>query len=286
MIPKFLDLLDIFSDEKKCINYLFEKGALDKIDFCPNCNSEMSIRDNIFRCKTKSCRKKISIFRNSFFGKTKLRCNVVLLIGYLWLSGCTHSMILSMTGHSSRTITDFLHFYRQLISESIDEDDMLIGGEGVEVEIDESKFAKRKYHRGRMVEGCWIVGGVEKTPQRKIFVEIVENRDNQTLSDVIARHVLPGSIVLTDCWKGYCKIENNLPIIHKTVNHSKYFTDPITQVNTNTIEGTWSGMKRKIPIRNRNADTMNSHIFEFIWRRLNKDNLWEGLFKALKDTLF
>ena len=37
-----------------------------------------------------------------------------------------------------------------------------IGGNGVEVEIDESKFGKRKYYRGHQVEGQWVFGGCEK----------------------------------------------------------------------------------------------------------------------------
>ena len=38
-----------------------------------------------------------------------------------------------------------------------------IGGLGTVVEIDESKFGKRKYNRGRMVEGTWVVlDGIER----------------------------------------------------------------------------------------------------------------------------
>jgi hypothetical protein len=39
----------------------------------------------------------------------------------------------------------------------------MIGGEGVLVEIDESKFGHRKYNVGRVVEGTWIFCGLKKT---------------------------------------------------------------------------------------------------------------------------
>ena len=38
-----------------------------------------------------------------------------------------------------------------------------IGGPGHTIEIDESKFGKRKYHRGRIVVGKWVLGGFCRT---------------------------------------------------------------------------------------------------------------------------
>ncbi|KAF2352575.1 hypothetical protein FHG87_016671, partial [Trinorchestia longiramus] len=34
-----------------------------------------------------------------------------------------------------------------------------IGGEGIIVEADESKFGKRRYNRGHRIEGIWILNG-------------------------------------------------------------------------------------------------------------------------------
>jgi len=39
----------------------------------------------------------------------------------------------------------------------------MIGGEGIVVEIDESKFGKRKYSRGHKVDGVWVLEIVERT---------------------------------------------------------------------------------------------------------------------------
>jgi transposase-like protein len=78
-----------------------------------------------------------------------------------------------------------------------------VGGPGVIVEVDESKFGKRKYNKGHAVEGVWVVGGVARTEGREIFLEVVEERSTRTLTRILKKHILPGSIVHTDCWKGY-----------------------------------------------------------------------------------
>ena len=156
-----------------------------------------------------------------------------------------------------------------------------IGGPGIIVEIDESKLSKRKYNRGHHVEGIWVVGGVERTTDRKLFVVEVNNRNAQTLSEKIEQYVLHGSIIYTDCWRGYTFLDNNEHYTHQTVNHSVTFIDPITNVHTNTIEGTWSGLKNKIPKRNRTRDNLGNHILSFIWRRQNEGNLWNALLYAL-----
>jgi hypothetical protein len=45
------------------------------------------------------------------------------------------------------------------------------------IEIDESKFGKRKYNKGHRVEGVWIVERVS----RSITLKSVVRRDSETL---------------------------------------------------------------------------------------------------------
>lgn len=52
------------------------------------------------------------------------------------------------------------------------------------VEIDESKFGRRKYHRGHHVEGQWIFGGIERETGSCFFIP-VERRDKDTLLKII-----------------------------------------------------------------------------------------------------
>jgi transposase-like protein len=189
--------------------------------------------------------------------------------------------ICSITGHSCTTIVSFTQFYRQLVASAVDTEHCMIGGEGIIVEIDEAKFGKRKYHRGHRVEGAWVVGGIERTNEKKTFLERVEDRSAVTLLEVINRYVLPGSIVYTDMWKGYDKLEEALDVKHYTVNHSNDFKDPTTGVHTNTIEGLWNGIKLGIKPRSRNKKQIDGYLMEFIWRKRNSRSLWEALLNAL-----
>ena len=127
-----------------------------------------------------------------------------------------------------------------------------VGGPGIIVEVDESKFGKRKYNKGHAVEGVWVGGGVARTADRELFLEVVEDRSAVTLTSVLKKHIIPGSIIHTDCWRGYSSRRiNGFGCTHKTVNHAEtYVAEDGT--HTNTIEGNWRPMKAIIPKRNFN----------------------------------
>ncbi|KAG0430916.1 hypothetical protein DMUE_5613 [Dictyocoela muelleri] len=64
------------------------------------------------------------------------------------------------------------------------------------VEIDESLFFKRKYNRGRLTDGQWYIGGIERG--KNVFIETVNNRNKQIILRVIQENVRPGTIVITN----------------------------------------------------------------------------------------
>jgi transposase-like protein len=121
-----------------------------------------------------------------------------------------------------------------------------LGGHGLTVEIDEAKFWKSKYHRGRYVKGQWVFGGVERG-SNKTFLVPVEKRDAATLLDILQKWVLPNTIIISDCWKAYQGIPDKTLFYHFTVNHSINFVDPETGAHTNSIERTWRDVRSTIP---------------------------------------
>ena len=80
-------------------------------------------------------------------------------------------------------------------------------------------------------------------PLKKCFYVQVENRNENTMEKILFKYVLPGSVVYTDQCKAYDNQCLEALIVHRIVNHSFSFKDPLTNVHTNTIEGLNNGLK-------------------------------------------
>jgi hypothetical protein len=173
----------------------------------------------------------------------------------------------------------------------VDEEGMQIGGEDVEVEVDESMFKHRKYWRGRRVgNGKWVVGGINKYIQpdetrRPYFVAIVDKRDADTMKKLFKKYVKPGSKVSTDEWKAYKWIgeKGSGYNEHNTVCHKRTFKAK-DGTCTNTIEGNWHGMKCRMP-KSARAKDLDNHLFFVVWRDQNEDDLEGGIINALRSIV-
>ncbi|KAG0810638.1 hypothetical protein G6F18_013591 [Rhizopus arrhizus] len=75
-------------------------------------------------------------------------------------------------------------------------------------------------------------------------------------------------------------------LIVETVNHSKTFRDPKTGACTNTIEGTWNGIKRGVTSRHRTASMMPWKLVEFIWRRKHAGDHWKAMLACFSQVSF
>jgi len=132
------------------------------------------------------------------------------------------------------------------------------------VEIDESKFGKRKYHRGHYVKGQWVFGGVERGTGRT-FLVAVHDRSAKTLIGLIKQWILPGTTIISDCWAAYNSLREE-GYTHFTVNHSIAFVDQTTGAHTNTIESTWKHVKVLLSPYNRKADYVY-FLAEYMFRQ-------------------
>ena len=278
------ELSFMFFNEEVCILFLLREEVVTLLGACAVCGGKLARHGKICKCTSKYCRKSVSLFAGSFFHGSRLPCSDVLFLAYQWLTKCSTETMCTHSGCSSRTVVAYRMYFRQLVCEMLESDCEVIGGVGVIVEVDETKVGKRKNHRGHRVEGAWVLVGVERTSERRVFAEVVANRDAATIESVLARHVAEGSILYTDEWKAYPVAARNLGLEHRTVKHKAFFKDPVTGVHTNSVEGVNGAIKRAIPQTNRTARAIPSLLVEYVWRRRNFRNLWRAFLRALKEV--
>jgi transposase-like protein len=232
------------------------------------------------RCTWMHCKRKFSALEGSIAYKSKLKLDKILEVIYLWCMDANTSLICSIIQISKTTISLLYKKMNKHLTNSYYRQLPKLGGENTIVEIDESKFGKRKYHRGHSVEGVWVFGMVEKTTQRKILLFPVERRNADTLLRLIIDNVMSDSIIYSDCWKAYAKLVRYFRR-HLTVNHSLTFKDPISQAHTNTIEGNWSAIKAGIPRRKRTKKDITMYLIKFMIKRNEPGDVFANIIKYL-----
>lgn len=258
-----------------------KQKALEMI--CIYCLGNVSLqKDNLYvRCTRKKCRKRMQISANQIFYNSKINKECAIFIINSLLNFFSNKYIKSQIEIDKKSILRIKNMIFPMINNINHVDNTMIGGENIVVEIDESKFGKRKYHRGHKVEGVWILGMVERgTEKRKLILIPVEKRDAITLTNLILKYVKPGSIIYTDMWKGYSTL-SKFDYQHFTVNHSAEFVVPNTEIHTNTIEGTWSYVKSIIPKRYRTKDEIHFYLYLIMIKR----NISEDVFQLLLNEL-
>ncbi|XP_073996546.1 uncharacterized protein [Rhodnius prolixus] len=260
--------------EMKVLQFCMDVALIGRRYVCPKCGCDMKLsKQNSaidkyeWRCRvysTPSHDLRRSVRKGSWFERSKIALIDVLLMTKFFVQKRTQHDVCFELSLSSVSVCDWRSFYREVCMEIVINESSMLGGVGKIVEIDESKFGKRKYNRGKHVDGRWVFGGVERG-SNKCFFRVVETRDKDTLLDVIKTFILPGSTIYSDCWKSHdCLADEGFK--HLKVNHSLNFKDPKTGVHTNAIEGTWSSIKRQLPTRTVTGQ-FDSYLAEYMWHR-------------------
>ena len=204
----------IFSSEESSLQYLIDKQILPDRRRCTICSGWMTLTE-CSRTKYKDgcawhcCNKWVSVRVGSILHQRRIPYRQFIDLLAEFSRGSTASTAALHTGLSKSTVESIYTEIQERIAEEVQTLPKL-GGPGKEVQIDEAKFGKRKYNRGRIVPGSWVLGGVESDTD-KCFLALCPNnrRSEATLLPIIQQYVSPGTTIITDMWKGYYNLGNH-----------------------------------------------------------------------------
>lgn len=265
-----ISILPIFIKQYIAINFTIQNNLIYTDMICDKCGVHMNLINDTSRKLGKkwycyNCNISRSILYGSVLYCAKISIEKIFYLLYCWVYGYSCKLTSHETDVHINTVTYYFTLFRNACdSFVISCNKCKIGGKTVQ--IDETLICRRKFNVGRVLNQVWIFGGI-CIEDHQFFCLPVINRTTETLSEEIKNYILPGTTIISDCWKAYDYLNTSNEYTHLTVDHSKNFVNPVDGSNTQTIERMWRELKKinkkyeGIP-----KNKINEHVSEFIWR--------------------
>jgi transposase-like protein len=207
--------------EARCKQVVYQ--LLTKRACCVTCSEALSWKREYGWCR--SCRTKVRPKAATWFRGSNLRYRQIFLLLWCFQHRQSPNTARLAVGVSYMTVRRWYWRFRAQLP--------VVWPElsGV-VEVDESFFGKQKYGRQTMV-----VGAIERDT-RRVRLQVVADRAQDTLELFLTQTVARSSLLLTDAHAGYHDLEF-YGYSHERCNHSNGHFGP-----TNQIENFWGVMKR------------------------------------------
>lgn len=274
-----IDLYPRIDTPQHCLEWLAERKLVRNNVDCPGCLNpcRKSVRNALqdgFKWRCQRCHFEQGMRTDSFFKDSRITLRDAIMMMYFWAADLPQSFMTRELAVSKKTAIDWMKKFRKICYTQMAANPPLIGGQDANgdpiiVEIDESKYFHRKYHRGRLTEGHWVFGVIDRS-DGTCMMKVVPNRKRATLEPLIEEWVLPGSRIISDGWAAYRRLDQlgGGTYQHDVVVHEQNFVDPADpEIHTNNVENMWMRAKYKLK---RQFGTYRklfpSYLREFCWR--------------------
>lgn len=260
------EVYHISVDKCRLIQFLRDCNVILSNINCPNCGSLMysDFERMLFRCQHNFTQKKykkhktlknkcytsLSFFHNSWFTNSKISIvsKFDTIASYIHHDKYTIKDLAYENKLSMKTVSLIVARVNELLGMWIaDCNRVKLGGLNVSIEIDELCYGGKKLKNGRKIKKQkeWVLGIRERITGRTIVV-VVPNRKADTLIHYIELYVKKGSVIHTDCWRGYSRLEQ-LDFEHLCVNHQYFHVNRVNKAHIQTVERSWRELRRLVP---------------------------------------
>lgn len=296
-----------------------ERFCLDDNKPCPNCLKNLNLitlkncpidslrchnilpyqkSSKSFRCQKKSHKKelRISVRNGTFFHGTTTKLYVLITMIYCFAHDISYIDTIrecrgllehrdwQSVGKSSIAAIFFKIREVLFLCLTTQVYTYKMGGPNKIIEVDETKVGHRKFERGRVVKGKWILGLVERGGNEFRCFHVMK-RDKETLNKIITENVEEGSTIFTDGWKAYSDLGKKFNYRHGVVNHSKNFISPDGGTHTQKIESQWRVLKNFLIGKQHRID-LDLYLTEFRFKRDSRVNHKDVFMEVLKAISF
>lgn len=276
-------------NEEECVLWCAEKGLVGSAT-CPEDGNERALRRYGSTCGLRwycsGCKTKRSVLGGSVFDSLKLAPGRAVMLIHRFAWGATYEdtqlstqLTAEHTQLGSATVADWFSYLRdRLIDWAGSQEGGRVGGMHQIVQIDEALIGRRKYNRGRVVPGTWVVGLIDESGQLRLTV--TADRSAASLLEICRKHVVPGSEIHSDGWRGYSGLKE-LGYTHRVVNHCEEFVAG-DGTHTQRIESQWRNLRRKFSRGGIPHPNIAEHLVEHVWRRNCRINNLDPFLELLK----
>jgi transposase-like protein len=233
---------------------------------CPKCQQQRFWKTADGRVRCRSCRYIFSPRRQAGGIPRSLLKRV---IAEFVLEHST-DIILERTPISKYKLLQILQILRLAMSQevppafegTVEVDETYLGGTWKNTRLAKKAVVKPKRGRGTFKQPVFGI----RCRSGQVWAEVIDSVAAQDLQAVISRQVKPGSVILSDTWKGYTGIAAK-GYVHRLVKHEKdIFVGPEGN-HINGLEGFWGYLKRKLKAKGGiRKNRLPLYLGEYVWR--------------------
>jgi transposase-like protein len=212
-----------FPTEQACLDYLQKLRWPDGF-VCPVCNGRKAwqMSTGLFRCSV--CKHKVSIIAGTVFQGTRKPLRIwfqaIWYVTSQKFGGSALGLKRLLGLGSYQTAWSWLHKMRRAmvrggrspLSGNVEVDETLVGGK--------EKGGKRGRGAGKKSIVLIAVEVHDPMGFGRVRMKRVSDASGDSLIPFVRENVKPGSVVITDCWKGYSTLEKH-GYTHKKINLSE-----------------------------------------------------------------
>ena len=89
-----------------------------------------------------------------------------------------------------------------------------------------------------------MFGMVERGSGRALTFRVPDRTRETLVTRLVQEFIQPGTVIISEKFSPYFNLNDSYT--HLMVNHSENFVHPYTGAHTNTIEGVWNAVKKKL----------------------------------------